>query len=178
MDEKILTPEQQPGADPDEFVIARVFDAPRELIYRAWTEPERLAHWWGPTGFALTVRTLELKPGGIFHYAMKSPDGDEMWGKFTYRELAPPERIVSTLSFADRDGHPVRHPMSATWPLATLNTMTLAETDGKTTLTLRSTPIDATEQEKTTFRLGHGSMVAGFGGTFDQLDAYLAGVAR
>ncbi|HEV7813637.1 MAG TPA: SRPBCC domain-containing protein [Janthinobacterium sp.] len=169
--------DQHRAADPHEFVITRVFDAPRDLVYKAWTEPARLAEWWGPAGFTLSVLKLELKPGGIFHYGMKAPDGVEMWGKFTYRDIVPPERIVSILSFADREGKPVRHPMSQTWPLETLNAMTLLEHEGKTTLTLRSTPHHASELEKTTFKEGHGAMVQGFAGTFDQLDAYLARAA-
>ena len=156
--------------------MTRLFDAPRELVYQAWTEAERLALWWGPSGFTLSVLALELTPGGMFHYAMTAANGFEMCGKFTYRELAPPERIVSTLSFADRLGQPVRHPLSATWPLATLNTMTLSDENGKTRLTLRSTPHEANDIENATFAAGHGAMVAGFTGTFDQLDAYLAEV--
>jgi len=178
MRESIVTPAQQPGADPCEFVVARVFDAPRALIYDAWTQPDRLARWWGPAGWTLTVLTLELHPGGTFHYGMKSPEGFEMWGKFTYRELVVPERIVSLLSFSDREGLPVRHPMSPTWPLATLNIMTLDEAHGKTTLTLHSTPYEASEGERTTFREGHNSMAAGFGATFDQLAGYLASLGR
>lgn len=160
--------------DPNEFVITRVLDAPRDLVFKAWTERERLAHWWGPTGFTLSVLQLDLRPGGIFHYAMRSADGYEMWGKFTYRDIAAPERIVSILSFADQEGNPVRHPMSPTWPLETLNTMTLAEQEGTTTLTLRSTPLNASELEQKTFCDGHSSMTYGFGATFDQLDSYLA----
>ncbi|HAT30704.1 MAG TPA: polyketide cyclase [Janthinobacterium sp.] len=162
------------AGDSAEFVISHAFEAPRELVYRAWTEAERLAQWWGPGGFTLDVLELDVRPGGIFHYGMRSPHGLEMWGKSTYREIAPPERIVSLLCFADRQGNPVRHPMSATWPLETLNTMTLVETDGKTMLTLRSTPHDANELETNTFREGHASMVQGFGCTFEQLAAYLA----
>lgn len=162
------------GTDPNEFVIVRELDAPRELVFKAWTQAERLAQWWGPAGFTLDVLELDLRAGGIFHYGMRAPDGYEMWGKFSYRDVAPPERIVSILCFADRDGKPVRHPMSPTWPLETLNTMTLTGQDGKTTLTLRSTPFNASELEQKTFRDGHLSMTQGFGATFDQLDAYLA----
>lgn len=157
----------------EEFVITRVFQAPRELIFQSWIEPERLARWWGPAGFSLSVLALELRPGGIFHYGMRSPDGYEMWGKFTYQQITAPERIVSTLSFADQLGNPVRHPMSPTWPLFTLNDMSLTEDDGLTTMVLRSAPFDASEVERATFKEGHASMRLGFGSTFDQLDAYL-----
>ncbi|CDG83085.1 SRPBCC family protein [Janthinobacterium agaricidamnosum] len=157
----------------EEFVVTRILDAPRELVFKAWTEPERLERWWGPAGFVLSVLTLELEAGGVFHYGMRSADGHEMWGKFTYRDIAPPERIVSVLSFADREGHPVRHPMSPTWPLFTLNKLTLVEEDGKTVMTLRSVPLEASELERETFKQGHASMAIGFGATFGQLEAYL-----
>lgn len=160
--------------DPDAFSITCVFDAPRELVYQAWTEPERLEQWWGPVGFKLSVLTLDVRPGGTFHYGMRLPDGHEMWGKFTYRAIVPPERIDSILSFADQDGNPLHHPMSPTWPRETLNTMTLTEESGRTRLTLRSTPYQASALECETFRAGHDSMRLGFGATFSQLAAYLA----
>jgi uncharacterized protein YndB with AHSA1/START domain len=156
------------------FVITRVFDAPRELVFQAFTESERLAQWWGPKGFAMLVSRLDLRPGGVFHYQMRSPDGRAMWGKFVYREIVAPERIVFVNSFADQEGNPVRHPLSPTWPLEVLSTLTLAEQDGKTTLTLSGFPINATEVERKTFEDGRSSMQQGFSGTWDQLDAYLA----
>ncbi|MES2739636.1 MAG: SRPBCC domain-containing protein [Pseudomonadota bacterium] len=156
-----------------EFMITRVFTVPRELVFKAWVEPERLAQWWGPAGFTMKVLQLEAVPGGVFHYALRSPTGFTMWGKFNYQEIIPPERIVSTLSFADEQGHPVRHPMSPTWPLETLNILTLTETDGKTALTLRSSPHEASELESKTFRDGHDGMTAGFNATFAQLAHYL-----
>jgi len=159
---------------PEEFVISRVFDAPRERIWKAFTESERLMKWSGPKGFALRVEKLDLRPGGVFHYRMRSPDGRDMWGKFVYREIAAPERLVFVLSFADEQGHTARHPLSPVWPLEMLNTLTLSEQDGKTTLTLHVAPIQATEEERKTFDAGHDSMKGGFTGTFDKLESYLA----
>jgi uncharacterized protein YndB with AHSA1/START domain len=162
-----------PGTDDAEFVITRSFDAPRDLVFAAWTEAERLAHWWGPKGMRIRVAKLELKPGGIFHYAMEMPDGNEMWGKFVYREITPPERIVFVNSFSDPQGNTTRAPFSATWPLEVLNVLTFLEHDGKTTITLRGGPINATAEERATFRTGHKSMQQGFSGTFEQLAEYL-----
>jgi uncharacterized protein YndB with AHSA1/START domain len=161
------------GAD-RAFVISRVFDAPRALVFQAFTESERLAQWWGPKGFTLRVARLDLRPGGVFHYEMKSPDGHSMWGKFVYREIVPPERITFVSSFADEAGNPVRHPMSPTWPLETLSTVAFFEENGRTTLTFRGVPINATEEEHKAFQDGKQSMEQGFGGTWDQLAAYLA----
>ena len=167
---------RKPDVDPAELelVLTRVFDAPRELVFKAWTEPERLKQWWGPKGFTMLSLKLDLRPGGVFHYCMRAPNGGEMWGTFVYREIVAPERIVFVNSFSDADGGLTRHPLSPSWPLEVLNTLMLTEHGGKTTLKLQGGPINATEEERATFEAGHTSMQQGFGGTFDQLAAYLA----
>ena len=156
-----------------EFVISRTFDAPRDLVWKAMTEASRLAHWWGPKGMAMGTVKLDFRPGGTFHYSMKTPDGHEMWGKFVYREIDPQDSIVFINSFSDENGGLTRHPMSATWPLEVLNTQTFTENSGKTTVTLRGGPINASEEERQTFAGAFASMEQGFGGTFDQLNEYL-----
>src|SRR5205807_10573435 len=125
-------------------------------------------------GFTIGVCKVDVRPDGIFHYSMKTPGGQEMWGKFVYREIVAPERIVFTNSFADASGATVRAPFSADWPLEVLNTLTLSEHAGRTTLTLRGAPVNATEAERRTFDAGRASMQQGFAGTFDQLAGYLA----
>ena len=165
-----------PTTDAEEpvFEIARTFDAPRELVWKAWTDPERLAQWWGPKGFTMLASKMDLRPGGIYHYGMRAPAGQEMWGTFTYREIDPPQRLVFVVSFSDQDANVVRHPMSASWPLEVLNTLTFSEHEGTTTLTLVGGPINATDDERETFRDARTSMQQGFKGTFDQLAAHLA----
>ncbi len=158
----------------NEFAISRVFDAPRERVWKAFTEVERLIQWWGPKGFTMDTAKLDLRPGGMFHYCMRAPNGLEMWGKFVYREVAAPEKLVFVNSFSDEKGDSTRNPFSPAWPIEVLNTMTLSERDGKTTLTLSGGPINATEEERKTFDASHDSMRQGFGGTFDQLAEYLA----
>jgi uncharacterized protein YndB with AHSA1/START domain len=162
-----------------EFVISRTFDAPRELVWKACTEPERLALWWGPTGFKMHACTLDLRPGGSFHYGMQPPAGSPMgnavlWGKFVYREIVKPECIVFVNSFSDAHGGLTRHPLHPGWPLEVLNHQTFTEHQGKTTITLRGYPINATEAERNAFESAFKSMEQGFGGTFNQLAAYLA----
>jgi uncharacterized protein YndB with AHSA1/START domain len=158
----------------EEFVITREFDAPRDLVFAAWTESERMAQWWGPKGFTVTFAKLDLRPGGMFHYGMRGPDGSTMWGKMVYREITPPERLVVLVSFSDENGGTTRHPMAPTWPVEMLNTITFAERGGKTTITLRSSAYNATDEERATFKAGHASMQGGFTGTFNQLADYLA----
>jgi uncharacterized protein YndB with AHSA1/START domain len=158
----------------NELVITRVFDAPRKLVFKAWSEAERLAQWWGPKGFGLEVKKLEFHPGGVFHYCMRMAEGAEMWGLFVYREILAPEHIVFVSSFSDKDCNITRAPFSQTWPLEVLNNLTLTEADGKTTLTLRGGPINASDQEYDAFESMFGSMQNGFNETFDQLEKYLA----
>lgn len=157
-----------------DFVISRIFDAPRQQVWRAWTDREELMKWFGPKGCTLPHATLDLRPGGIFHYAMRTQDGHEMWGKWTFHEIIAPEKLVLVSSFSDAQGGITRHPMSANWPLETLSTTTFEEQDGKTKLTVRWAPWNATESERNTFTEAHSGMQQGWGGTFAQLAAYLA----
>jgi len=156
------------------FVISRLFDAPRDVVWKANTEADRLQHWWRPTGFTNFAAKLDLRPGGIFHYGLRSPDGFEMWGKLTYREISPPDRIVSVVSFSDAQGGITRHPMAPTWPIENLSTTTFAAQGDKTLITVSWCPINATPEEQQAFDAGHDSMRQGFTGTFDQLADYLA----
>jgi len=160
------------------FEITRVFDAPRELVFKAWTEPERLERWWWPKGFTMRECRLDLRPGGVFQYCLRSPDGHDMWGKFVFREIAKPERLVFIVSFCDEAGNPVRHPLSPDWPLEVLSTVTFSEHGGRTTVTIQWVPVNATESERKTFEAGRDSMQQGFTGTFDQLTDYLAKADR
>jgi uncharacterized protein YndB with AHSA1/START domain len=136
-----------------DIVITRVFDAPRDLVWKAWTKPERLMRWWAPKGFTTPVCTVDLRPGGVFHYCMRSPEGQDIWGIAVYREIVEPERIVYTDAFADAEGNPVppaHYGMSSGHPPETLVTVTFAERGGKTTLTLlHSIPESVEEREGT-----------------------------
>ncbi|MGH2484935.1 MAG: SRPBCC family protein [Ktedonobacterales bacterium] len=166
-----------PASPPEEreLVITHVFDAPRALVWQAFTESDGLAHWWGPAGSALFVHTLEMRPGGIFLYSMRTPDGHVIWGRFVYRDIQPPERIVFISSFSDEAGAVTRAPFSATWPLEILNAVTLVEYAGKTTVTLRGGPLNPTDEERDTFWSAEDSVRQGFAGTFGQLADYLVG---
>jgi uncharacterized protein YndB with AHSA1/START domain len=161
----------------DEFAISRTFDASRDRVWSAFTSAAALAQWWGPKGSKIRVIKLDFRPGGIFHYAMAFQAGHDMYGRFIYREIAAPERLVFINSFSDPEGGITRAPfpqLEGKWPLEVLNTVTLTEQAGKTTISLRGGPINATEEERKMFAGMADSMRQGFGGTFDQLDAYLA----
>jgi uncharacterized protein YndB with AHSA1/START domain len=157
-----------------EFVITRLFDAPRELVWKAWTEPSRMAAWFGPKGLKPVSATLDLRPGGVYHYGMSTPDGKEMWGKWTFREIAAPERLVFVNAFSDANQGITRHPMSPTWPLETLSTVLFDDMGGKTLLTLKWAPLHASDVERKTFDEGRESMNKGWGGTLERLTEHLA----
>lgn len=155
------------------FEISRVFDATRDKVWQAWTEPARLKQWWGPRGFKVHTCKVDLRPGGTFLYGMKAPDGSDMWGRFVYREIDAPKKLVFVVSFSDPQGGVTRHPSAETWPAYILSTVTFEEQGGKTRVTVQWTPQDASEIERKTFDEGRSSMQQGWGGTLDQLTAYL-----
>lgn len=160
-----------------EFFIARTFDAPRDLVWKAFTDADALVQWWGPKGSTIKVLKLEMKPGGMFHYSMEYQLGHPMYGRFVYREIVAPERLVYVSSFSDANGGIARAPfpqLKDTFPLEILNVTTFTEERGRTTVSLRGHPIDATEAEAKTYTGMFDSMQQGFGGTFDQLETWLA----
>ena len=163
-----------------EFVFNRTFDAAREDVWDAFTQREHLKHWWGPPGCRIEIAHLELKPGGLFHYSMKLPDGRVMWARFVYREISPPERLVWLNGFSDENGGLTRNPWipNANYPLETLSTLTLAERDGKTQLTITAVPFQASDEEALVFAGGINGMKMGFGAGFKLLADYLARRAR
>jgi uncharacterized protein YndB with AHSA1/START domain len=156
------------------LIIARVFDAPRDLVWKAVTEAERLMHWWGPKGFTPLMCEVDLRPGGLFRYSLRAPDGSVMWGKWVYGEIVAPESLVSVVSTTDEEGNPMRHSMSLGQPLEMLYKMTLSERDGKTTMTISGVPFHATEEERKAFEAGRDFMEQGFDGTLGKLVAHLA----
>lgn len=159
----------------DDFVISRVFNAPRELLWKCFTQPDRMKQWWGPKGSTIVASKMDLRVGGTYLGAMRDPSGRVMWAKFVYREIVPPERLTWLHSFSDENGGLTRHPLSPTWPLELLTVVTFEElSGGKTKLTLRWSPHNASAEEKKTFDQARDSMKQGWGGTFEQLTAYLA----
>ena len=166
-----MPPEQMHPAERP-FTISRQFDAPLDLVWKAWTDSEHMG-WWGPKGVAVHHARLELHPGGVFHYCMRTPEGRDSWGKWVIREVHKPHRLVFVNSFSDQAGGITRHPMSPTWPLEMLSTVTFAEQGARTFLTVMWLPINPTDEERKTFDAGHESMRSGWTGTFERLAEYL-----
>lgn len=109
------------------LVLSRIFDAPRRLVFKVWSEPQHLVHWWGPQGFTLPFYTMDFRPGGSYRFCMRSSDGVDHWLRGVYREILEPERLVFTSAWEDANGRPGHE---------TLVTVTFVEHDGQTELTL------------------------------------------
>ena len=117
------------GSFERELVITRIFDAPRELVFKAWTDPRHVAQWWGPKGFTNPVCEMDLRPGGALRIVMRAPDGAEHPMKGVFREIVEPERLVFTNIAVDAQGNTL---------LEGLTIVTFAEHGGKTKLTLQT----------------------------------------
>jgi uncharacterized protein YndB with AHSA1/START domain len=124
----------------DDLFITRIFDAPREAIWKAWTDPRRLMRWWGPQGFTSPSCKMDLRVGGKYLFCMRSPEGKDYWSTGVYCDIVPMARIVLTDSFADEKGNVVpasHYGMTGEWPLELLVTVTFEEDGGKTIMTLQ-----------------------------------------
>ncbi|MGB9939587.1 SRPBCC family protein [Methanosarcina sp.] len=151
-----------------ELVITRVFNAPRGLVWKAWTEPEHLMQWWGPKDFTTPVIKIDFRVGGKSLWCMRSPEGEDYWSTGVYREIVEQEKIVTTDSFSDAQGNVVpasHYGMSGDWPLELLVTVIFEENNGKTKITLRHEGIPAGENRD--------SAEAGWNESLDKLAEYL-----
>jgi uncharacterized protein YndB with AHSA1/START domain len=129
-----------------EIVITRIFDASRDLVWRAWTEPEHFKRWWGPKDYTCPFCEMDFRVGGKYLNCMRSPEGRDYWSTGVYLEIIPVERLVFTDCFADEQGNVVSatyYGLSTDFPLEMLVTVTLEEWEGKTKLTLKHTNLPA-----------------------------------
>jgi uncharacterized protein YndB with AHSA1/START domain len=140
-----------------ELVITRVFDAPRDLVWKAWTEDERMKQWSAPKGFTIPVSEGDLRPGGAWKACMRKPDGTELWLGGVYREIIEPDKLVFTHAWLDEHGKPGPE---------TLVTVTLTERGGKTEMNFRQSGFESVDS-----RNGHAE---GWNECFDKLEGLLA----
>ncbi len=154
------------------FSITRSFNAPKDLVFQAFSNEAALAEWWGPVGMALTVKSFDFSPGGKFHYKMEG-NGQTMWGLFNYVSITPPDSIEFINSFSDEAGNICKPPFAIDFPLEIFNKLSLQEINGVTTITLKGHPLRATAAQEAVYNSMSGSMNQGFAGTFDQLEKYL-----
>jgi predicted enzyme related to lactoylglutathione lyase/uncharacterized protein YndB with AHSA1/START domain len=164
--------------NPSVFSMSETFPIAANRMFDLWTSPEHLKNWFGPAGAEIVRHTLDLRPGGSYHFCLKTPDGNEMWGKWAFREITAPTRLVWIHSFSDEAGGLTKHPMSETWPLEMVSTVTFLESGAATTVALRWEAHNASAIEQQTFDNSHESMRQGWGGTFSRLRDYVAKLAN
>jgi uncharacterized protein YndB with AHSA1/START domain len=141
-----------------EIVITRLFDAPRDLVFRVWTDPNHVVHWWGPNGFTNTIHEMDVRPGGVWRFVMHGPDGVDYENKVVYHEVVEPERLVYTLGGAEGDeGHEV--------------TVTFTELGDKTSITMQSLFGSAAARD---YVVKEFHALEGANQTFEHLAQYLA----
>jgi uncharacterized protein YndB with AHSA1/START domain len=155
------------------YVMERVFNAPRELVFEAYSTAEHLKNWWGPKGWTLPFCEVDFRPGGVWLYCMKGPfgsaDGEimESWGKAVYQEIVEPERIVYKDMFVDAEGNHIEGTPEM------VITVEFVEEDGKTRL-ISKTLFETAEQLRQVLEMG---MEQGFSETLDRLEGYLEKVS-
>ena len=151
------------------LIIERTFEAPRERVWAAWTNPDLAMRWWGPKGFTTPTARISLRVGGQYLFCMRSPEGRDFWSTGFYREIVPYDRLVATDSFSDEKGNVVpatRYGMSKDFPLELLLTLTFEERGGKTSMKLRHAGFPSRQDL-------HGAR-QGWNESFDKLAALLA----
>ena len=156
-----------PATQPNERTVAitRVFDAPRELVWKAWTDPKHMAQWWGPQGFTNPVCEIDVRPGGALRIVMRAPDGAEYPMKGVFREVLQPERLVFTNIAVDTGGNHL---------LEGVTKVTLEEHGGKTKLTLQAHAVALVADAA---RMLEG-MQAGWTQSLDRLEAHMKRILR
>ena len=155
------------------FTITRIFNASRDRVWAAWTDPDRLAAWFGPKETKGTVLEFDLRPGGLWRGRMDAPDGSAMFSKFVFEAIDPPSQLVWIHGFADEAGNRTRAPFAPLFPLEMRTVVTFADAADGTRVTVEWVPIDASPEEEAFFASMMDSMTGGWTGSFDQLDAYL-----
>lgn len=159
-----------------EFVITRIFDAPRELVFEVWTEPKHMAQWWGPRTVTNSVCEMDVRPGGAYRIVMRGPDGAEYPVKGVYREVVKPERLVMTMDCSEHPDEwqdlvkPNRQKGERNPAGEMLSTVTFEELDGKTKVTVR-TRFNSAAIRDSMLKMG---MTEGWSQSLDRLEELLA----
>ena len=158
-------------SDLPEFIIDREFNAPRDLVWAAWTTPEYLARWYGP-GVETVIHQFDLAPEGLWLNEMRMASGAN-FQKMVFKEVIAPERLVWHHCSADADWNVVANPMMPDWPRVLLTTVTFDEDAGRTNVRLSQTPLDATDAEIACFAEMKDGMAGGWGKGYELVDELL-----
>lgn len=153
------------------YILERTFNAPKELVWRTWTEPDLLAKWYGPN-IETIVHKLDVTPGGLWLNEMKWGENSN-YQKMEYTEVNPPEKLIGLMSTTDADWNIISNPMMENWPKTLLTTVTLEENNGQTNLTLTWIPHEATEEEISCFKQAIEGMGKGWNAGMQLLEKLL-----
>jgi len=160
-----MTPTQtRTDLETKQFIVERVFDAPRTLVFQAFTQAEHLVHWWGPKGWTLPICKLDFREGGTWHYCMKGPAGEESWGKAIYHEIHAPEYFTYEDYFSDADAN-----VAEGMPGMNIRMEFIAQPDGKTKI-VSIAQFKSVEDIEQVLAMG---MVEGLTQTWDRLEEFL-----
>ncbi len=154
-----------------EYVLERTFDAPREMVWRAWTDPELLSRWYGP-GIETIIHDFDLQPGGAWLNEMRWGENAD-FSKMVFQEVTQQEKLVWHHSSTDADWNIISSPMMADWPRVLLTTVTFEDSGNKTNVRLSQIPIDATDAEIACFAAMMDGMSKGWGGGYKIIDEIL-----
>ena len=154
-----------------EYLLERVFNAPREMVWRAWTDPEILHRWYGPN-IETTIHKFDLKPGGSWLNEMKMGEKSD-FSRMDFQEVTPPEKLVWHHSSSDADWNIVSNPMMPDWPRTLLTTVTFEDMGDKTTVRLTQIPMNATDAEIAFFAGAMSGMDNGWGSGYEIIDTLL-----
>lgn len=144
------------SAEPKELVITRLLDAPRELVFKVWTDPKHVARWWGPRDYPAKSVQMDVRPGGMWRHCLQSTDGGtDLWLGGVFREIVAPERLVFTFAWEEEGER----------GLETVVTVTFADQNGKTLMTFRQAPFQSDNE--------HDGHRYGWGSSFDRLGEQL-----
>lgn len=154
------------------YILDRVFDAPRDMVWKAWTDPELLARWYGP-GIETVIHKFDLKPGGVWLNEMKMGQKSDL-SKMVFQEVVPEEKLVWQHSSTDADWNIIANPMMADWPRVLLTTVTFEAAGAQTNVRLTMVPLDATDAEIACFGEAMAGMDNGWGSGYKIIDEILA----
>ncbi|MEO9167301.1 MAG: SRPBCC domain-containing protein, partial [Aestuariivirga sp.] len=156
------------------FEIERTFAVSQERLFQACTRAEDLMQWFAAPGMKVIKAEQDFRVGGIYHYGTASPQGQEMWGKVTYKEIKPNSRLVYLQSFSDKDGGITTHPMAPTWPMEMVTIFEFVpEGPKQTKLKISWIYAGVDDTEASTFHAAHEGMTGGWTGSLDALQNYL-----
>lgn len=155
-------------------ILTREFNAPKQLVYDAWTQVEHLKNWMFPAqGFICEYVSADITPGGSSLHKMTTPDGYEMWLLTKYEEMDPPNMLVFRQYMSNEAGDILPNTQMPNWPKDMRATIKLEEQDGKTQLQLIWEPVNPSKEEAETFEASRGQHGNGWAGGFEQLAIYL-----